>query len=64
MIRPEVPHVADTYQIEAASIWSDNVVTSRPEDGSLSDLGTSLQVPEPTTLAEVAYQVDETVLHE
>ena len=47
-----------------ASVRSENVVISRPEDGSLLDLGPSIQVPEPAALAEVADQVYETVLHE
>ena len=43
-------------------VRSENIVTSRPEDGALSDLVPSLQVPEPTALAEVSDQVYETVL--
>ena len=39
-----------------------NVVTSRPKDGSLSDLGKSLQVLEPMALAELVDQIYETVL--
>ena len=64
LVRQEVPHVADPYQPKAESVRSENIVTSRPEDGSLTNLGTSIQVPEPTALAEVADQVYETVLHE
>ena len=63
MIQQEFPHVADPYQLKVASVRSDNVVTSRTVDGSLPDLGPSLQVPEPTVLAEVADQVYETVIH-
>ena len=37
--------------------------TSWPEDGALSDLVPSLQVPKPMALVEVAAQVYETVLH-
>ena len=64
MIQREVPHVADPYHIEAASVQSENVVTSRPEDGSLPDLEPSLQVLGLTALVEVADQVYETVLRE
>ena len=45
-----------------APVRSKNVVTSRPEDGSLLDLGLSLQVPEPTALSELVDQVYETAL--
>ena len=54
VISQNVPHIAYTYHLKAASVRSENVVTSRPEDGYLLDLGPSLQVPEPTALAEVA----------
>ena len=54
VVRQEVTHVTDPYHIEAASVRSENVVTSRLEDGSLPDLGPSLQFTEPTVLAEVA----------
>ena len=64
VFRREVTHVADTYHLEAALVWSENVVTSRPEDGFLPDLGPSLQVQEPTALEEMVDQVYETVLHE
>ena len=55
-------HVTDPYQLKMTQVCSENLVTYRPEDGSLSDLGPSLQVPEPTVLAEVLDQVYETVL--
>ena len=42
VIQREVVHVADTYQPEAASVHSENVFTSRPGDGSLTDFGPSL----------------------
>ena len=45
-------------------VRSKNVVTSRPEYVSLSDLVPSLQVLEPTALAEVVDQVYEIVLYE
>ena len=63
LVRREVPHVADSYQLEAALVRSKNVVTSRPEDSSLPDLGPSLQLLEPTVLTEVADQVYETVIY-
>ena len=47
---------------EAVPVRPENVVTYRLEDGSLSDLGPSLQVPKPTTLEEVSDQVYVTVL--
>ena len=62
VIRQEVAHVADPYQIEVAPVRCENVVTYRPEDGSLSDLGLIFQVLEPTDLSEVADQVYETLL--
>ena len=64
LVRQEVPHVADPYQPKAESVRSENIVTSRPEDGSLPDLRTILQAPEPTALAEVLDQVYETLLSE
>ena len=57
-------HVADSYQIEAVLVRYENLVTPRPEDSSLPDLGPSIQVLEPTALVEVADQVYEAVLHE
>ena len=63
VIQREVPHIANTYQIEAALVRSKNVVTSRPEEGDLLDLGPIFQVPEPMALAEVSDQVYESVLH-
>ena len=55
-------HVTDPYQLKMTQVCSENLVTYRPEDGSLSDLGPSLQVPEPTVLAEALDQVYETVI--
>ena len=63
MIQQEYTRFVDPYHLEAASIRSENVVTSRKEDSSLSDFGPSIQVLEPTALVEVADQVYETVLH-
>ena len=63
VVRQEVPYVADPYQLEASLVRSKNIVTSRPEGGVLLELVPSIQVPEPTALAEVADQVYETVLH-
>ena len=62
VISQKVPHIAYPYHLKAASVRSENEVTSRPEDGYLLDLGPSLQVPEPTSLAEVADQVYDTIL--
>ena len=62
MIQLEVPHVADTNQFETASVRSENLVTSHSEDSYMPDLGPSVQVPEPTALAEVSDQVYETIL--
>ena len=45
-------------------VCSENLVTYRPEDGSLLVLGTSIQVMEPAVLEEVADQFYETVLRE
>ena len=52
-----------TNQLEAAPFLPDNIFSYRLEDGSLPDLGPSLQVPEPTALAKVTDRVYETVLH-
>ena len=57
-------HVSDTNKLKVAPARPKNVVASRSEDGSLSDLVPSLHVPKPTTLVEVADQVYETVLRE
>ena len=57
-------HVADPYQLKVAPDRSENVVTSQLEDIYLMELGPIIQVPEPTTLAEVVDQVYETVLRE
>ena len=62
MIQQEYTRFVDPYHLEAASIRSENVVTSRKEDSSLSDFGPSIQVLEPTALVEVADQVYKTVL--
>ena len=62
MIQQEVAHVPDPYQLETAPVRSKNVVTSQPEDGTLTDLEPSIQVPDPMALAEVADQVYETLL--
>ena len=62
VISQNVPHIAYTYHLKAASVRSENVVTSRPEDGYLLDLGPSLQVPEPIAMVEVEYQIYETKL--
>ena len=51
----------DPNQIEAVSVPPDNVVSYWTEYGSLPDLGPSLQFLKPMALAEVAYQVYETV---
>ena len=64
MVRRKFSHVADPYHLKAAPFRSENVATSRPEDGSLPDLRTILQAPEPTALAEVLDQVYETLLSE
>ena len=64
MVQQEVLHVADSYQLEAALVRFEDIVTSQLGDGDLSDLVPGPQVPEPTTLAEVAEQVYDTVLHE
>ena len=57
-------HVTDPYQLKMAQVCSENVVTYRPEDNFLPELVPSLQVTQPTALAEVADQIYETVLHE
>ena len=62
MIRQEVAHVLDLNNLEEAPVYPENLVASRSEDGSLSNLGPSLQVKKPTALAEVADQVYDTVL--
>ena len=62
MIQREVFHVADPDQLEATTVHSENLVTSQPEDGSLPELVPSLQVLEPTALAEVADQLYETLI--
>ena len=64
MIRQDVSHVADTYQLEVVPVSSNNVVTYRPEYGSLLVLVTSIQVRDPAVLEEVADQFYETVLRE
>ena len=64
MIRQDGAHVSDPCQIKAVLVRYENVVTSRLEGVSQLDLGPSLQVPEPTALAEVADQVYETILRE
>ena len=63
MIQQEVAHVADAYEIKAAPVSSDNIVTSLLEYSYLPELGPSLQVTGPTALAEVAGQIYKTVLH-
>ena len=64
MVRQEVLHFADTYQLEAAPVRCKNVVSYRPADCALPELGPSLHDTEHTALAEVADHVYETVLHE
>ena len=51
-------------EISLATVRSENVITSRPEDSSFSELGPSLQVKEPMALAEVADQVYEIIFCE
>ena len=55
-------HVLDPNQLEKVLVRPNKLVASRLEDGSLTDLVPSLQVPKPTALTEVADQVYETVL--
>ena len=55
-------YVSDSNLLEAAPVRPENVVTAQPRDGSLPDLRPSLQVSEPMALADVEYQVYETVL--
>ena len=64
MIQQEVAHVSDPNKLEAALVCPDNIVASQPEDGSLPDLGPSLQVTKLTALVEVTDQVYENVLCE
>ena len=54
----------DPYQLEAAPVCSKNLVTSQLEDSSLPELGPSLQVSGPMSLAEVADLVYDTVLQD
>ena len=63
VIRREVLHVANTYQLKAASVRSENVVSYQLEYGFLPDLVPHLQVLETTALAEVEDQFYETLLH-
>ena len=62
MIRQEVVHVLDAKNLKAAPVRPENVVAYRQEDGSLTDLGPSLQVLKHNVLAEVVDQVYDTVL--
>ena len=52
----------DTNKLHAAPVRPNNAVASLSEDGSLSDLGPSIQFHKPIALAEVAEQFYETVL--
>ena len=64
MIGRVVEHVSYPENLEAALVRPENVIAYRSEDGSLSDLGPSIQVTKPTMLSEVEDQVYETVLRE
>ena len=46
-----------------ALVRPENLVTSRLNDSSLSDLGPSMQVIKPVVLSEVPEQVHKTILH-
>ena len=57
-------HASDSNKPEVAPVCTKDVFSFRPEDGSLPDLGPSLQDPKPKTMAEVTDQVYDTILHE
>ena len=61
---PESKVIQREVVLKAAPVCPKNIVSSRPEDGSLPDLVPSLQVPKPTALSEVADQVYDTILRE
>ena len=61
---PESKVIQREVVLKAAPVCTKNIVSSRPEDGSLPYLVPSIQVPEPMVMVEVADQFYETLLRE
>ena len=53
-----VTHVTYNYKFEAAPVRPKGVITYLAEDGALSDLCPSIQVPKLAALPEVSHQVN------
>ena len=55
-----VAHVLYTNYFEAAPVRPENIIASRVEDGTLSNLCPSIQIPKQAALSEVSDQVNKT----
>ena len=57
-----VAHVLYPNKFEELPVRPEDIIASQAEDGALSDLCPSLQVPKPAALLEVPDQVNKTEL--
>ena len=58
-----VTHVLYPEKFKAATVLPEDIIAFREDDGALSDLCPSLQVPKLTELSEVTDQVNKAKLH-